>query len=209
MTSHNKRTRGRSRKRRSSGAPVGAAARAPGGDANAAPAASAGKPRSGGSRAGSSAPAKRTRARSAPRRGRGGGLADLLPVGKRPPAPWSPLPLSELLILIGAIGTIVGLSRGASNGLPPLIAGLAAVAIGTVEVTLREHLSGYRSHTIVLAMLPVVVLDSAVVLLVAPFGTGLKLGLLAVDVAIVAALYKLLRARFLDARRERVFSEGR
>jgi hypothetical protein len=113
------------------------------------------------------------------------------------------------LILIGAIGTIVGLSRGVSNGLPALIAGLAAVAIGTVEVTLREHLSGYRSHTIVLAMLPVVVLDSAVVLLVAPFGTGLKLGLLAADVAIVAALYKLLRARFLDARRERVFSEGR
>jgi hypothetical protein len=209
VTSHNKRTRGRSRKRRRSGAPVGTAGHAPGNEASAAPATSAGKPRSGGSRsgAGSSAPAKRTRGRAAPRRG--AGLADLLPVGKRPPAPWSPLPLSELLILIGAIGTIVGLSRGVSNGLPPLIAGLAAVAIGTVEVTLREHLSGYRSHTIVLAMLPVVVLDSAVVLLVAPFGTGLKLGLLAADVAIVAALYKLLRARFLDARRERVFSEGR
>jgi hypothetical protein len=136
-------------------------------------------------------------------------MADLLPVGKRPPPPWHPLPLSELLIFIGAIGTIVGLARGISNGGPPLIAGLAAVAIGTVEVTLREHLSGYRSHTIVLAALPVIVLDSAVVLLVAPFGTGVKLGLLVADVALGASLYRLLRARFLDARRERVFSEGR
>jgi len=132
-----------------------------------------------------------------------------LPLGRRPPAPWHPLPLSELLILVGAVGTVVGLTRGISNGGPPLIAGLAALAIGTVEVTLREHLSGYRSHAIILAALPVIVLDSALVLLVAPFGAGLKLAMLVLDVAVFAPLYKLLRARFIDARRERVFTEGR
>ena len=110
---------------------------------------------------------------------------------------------------MGAIGTIVGLSRGISNGGPPLIAGLAAVAIGTVEVTLREHLSGYRSHTIVLAALPVIVLDSVAVLLIAPFGTPVKLAMLVIDAALVTFLYRLLRTRFLDARRERVFTEGR
>jgi hypothetical protein len=110
------------------------------------------------------------------------------------------------LILVGAIGTIVGLSRGISNGVTPLVAGLAAVAIGTVEVTLREHLSGYRSHTIMLAVLPVIVLDTALVLVIAPFGTVLKLAMLVLDVAVFALGYKLLRARFLDARRERVFS---
>jgi hypothetical protein len=130
-------------------------------------------------------------------------------VGERPPAPWHPLPLSELLILIGAIAVIVALARGPERNVALLIAGLVAVAIGTVEVTLREHLSGYRSHTIVLSLLPVVALDSAVALLVAPFTTALKLALLAVDAAIVVFLYRLLRARFLDARRERVFSEGR
>jgi hypothetical protein len=130
-------------------------------------------------------------------------------VGERPRAPWHPLPLSELLILVGAIGTIVGLSRGFSNAGPPLIAGLAAVAIGTVEVTLREHLSGYRSHTIVLAVLPVIVLDSVAVLLIAPFGAPVKLGMLVIDAALVTFFYRLLRARFLDARRERVFTEGR
>jgi len=158
-----------------------------------------------------SAPARRARARGArsPRRGRGGGLDDLLPVGERPPAPWHPLPLSELLILVGAIGAVVGLSRGISHGAAPLIAGLVAVVIGTLEVTLREHLSGYRSHTIMLAVLPVIVLDAALVLLVTPFATGLRLGMLVLDVALFALLYKLLRARFLDARRERVFTRGR
>ena len=46
-------------------------------------------------------------------------------------------------------------------------------------------------------------------LLVAPFGTGLKLAMLVLDVVVFALLYKLLRARFLDARRERVFTRGR
>jgi hypothetical protein len=208
VTSHSKRTRGRSRKRRRTPAGIaGAATAAPdgapaagGADGSAAPA--------GAQRTAASASPRRKRRSSPPRRGSGGGIADLGPVGERPPAPWHPFPLSELLILIGAIGAIVWLVRRGS-GTPLLIAGLAAVAIGTVEVTLREHLSGYRSHTIVLSVLPVVVLDSAVALLVAPFTTALKLGLLAVNAAIVVFLYRVLRARFLDARRERVFNQGR
>ena len=133
----------------------------------------------------------------------------MLPLGERPQSLWHPLPLSELLILVGAIGTIVGLSRGISNGGAPLFAGLAAVAIGTVEVTLREHLSGYRSHAIILAALPVIVLDTLLVLLVAPFGTGLKLAMFALDVVLFAVVYRMLRARFADARRERAFTGGR
>jgi hypothetical protein len=128
--------------------------------------------------------------------------------GERPQSLWHPLPLSELLILVGAIGTVVGIRRGVSHGGPVLIAGVAAVVIGTVEVSLREHLSGYRSHTIMLALLPVIVLHSVVVLAVAAATTVpplLNVAMLAVDVAVFAFLYKLLRARFLDARRERVF----
>ena len=96
----------------------------------------------------------------------------MLPLGERPHAPWHPLPLSELLILFGAIGFFFGLKSGLSNGGPPLIAGLVAVLVGTVEVTLREHLSGYRSHAILLAALPAIVLDTALVLLIAPIGAN-------------------------------------
>jgi hypothetical protein len=132
--------------------------------------------------------------------------------GERPQAPWHPLPLSELLILVGAIGTVVGLSRGVSHGGAPLFAGLAAVMIGTVEVTLREHMSGYRSHTLILALLPVIVFHSAVILVVAAFTRlprALNVGLLAADAALFAFLFKLLRARFVDARRERRFARRR
>jgi hypothetical protein len=156
-------------------------------------------------RATNEAAARRARAK----RGKRGGLEDMLPLGKRPQSPWHPLPLSELLILVGAIGTIVGLSRGISNGGAPLFAGIAAVAIGTVEVTLREHLSGYRSHAIILAALPVLVLDTLLVLLIAPFGIALKLGMIALDLFLFVSVYRLLRGRFAEARRERVFTGGR
>jgi hypothetical protein len=140
------------------------------------------------------------------------GFKDPQSLGERPEPPWHPVPLSELLILAGAIGTVVGLSRGISHGGPPLIAGLAAVVIGTAEVTLREHLSGYRSHTLILALLPTIAFHSAVVLIVAAFTTtprALNVALLFVDAAIFAFLFKLLRARFQDARRERVFAGRR
>ncbi len=132
---------------------------------------------------------------------------DPLSVGERPRAPWHPWPLSEMLILIGGVGAAVGMARlghgGITNGGPVLFAGLAAVVLGTLEITWREHNAGYRSHTLILALLPVVVFHSALALGLAAFTTVprlLNVGLLFVDAAIFAVLFKLLRARFLDAR---------
>jgi hypothetical protein len=168
-------------------------------------------PRGGGSRARPRGAAERAAAqRGSAQSARG--FKDPQSLGERPEPPWHPVPLSELLILAGAIGTVIGLSRGISHGGPPLIAGLAAVIIGTAEVTLREHLSGYRSHTIILALLPTIVFHSLVVLIVAAFTTtprALNVALLFVDAALFAFLFKLLRARFQDARRERVFAGRR
>jgi hypothetical protein len=215
VTAHGRRgQRSRKRRRNTRDAPPATAATTQT-QARGAPAAQAG------SAAVTTRPAKRSARRSAraadatPRRrtragrGSGGALSDMLPLGARPQSLWHPLPLSDLLILVGAIGTIVGLSRGISHGGAPLFAGLAAVAIGTVEVTLREHLSGYRSHAIILAALPVIVLDTLLILLVAPFGTALKLAMLALDLVLFLFAYRVLRARFAEARRERVFTGGR
>lgn len=153
---------------------------------------------------------------SAPVRARATGAAGSpAPGADRPHAPWHPLPLSELLIFVGAIGTVVGLIRskhGFAAGGPTLLAGVGAVMIGTVEVALREHRGGYRSHTLILSLLPVIVFHTAVVLIVAAFTTpprALTIGLLPVDVALFALLFKLLRGRFADARRERNFAAGR
>ena len=132
--------------------------------------------------------------------------------GERPRPPWYPLPLSELLILVGAIGAVVGLRRGVSHGGPVLFAGLAAVMIGTIEVTAREHLGGYRSHALILALLPTILFHSVVALGVAAFTRvpgWLNVVLVVLDVALFAFLFKVLRARYLDARRERTFARRR
>jgi uncharacterized membrane protein len=156
--------------------------------------------------------AKRALPRGASERS-GGGWRDPLSAGERPQAPWHPLPLSELLILVGAIGTVFGLDRvqhgGISNGGPALFAGIAAVLIGTVEVTLREHLSGYRSHTLILTLLTLLVFHAVVILTVTSLTTvpkELNVGLLLVDVALGTVLFRLLRVRYVDARRERTFA---
>jgi hypothetical protein len=124
--------------------------------------------------------------------------------------------VSELLILIGAIATAIGaskLSKQDTAGAATLVAGVAAVLVGTVEFSLREHRSGYRSHTILLALLPTVVLYTGTLLVLSAFITpvpvALKIAPLALALPLFAVLYKLLRARFADARRERVFAGKR
>ncbi|HVR05745.1 MAG TPA: hypothetical protein VMS02_06860 [Solirubrobacteraceae bacterium] len=133
--------------------------------------------------------------------------------GERPRSPWHPLPLSELLILVGAVAVILGMRKldtthpSISQGGDTLLVGLVAVGIGAFEVALREHRSGYRSHTIMLAALPVLVFHSLAVLGVSAFTKVprlLNVGLFAVDIAIFAFLFRLLRARFLDGRHARV-----
>jgi hypothetical protein len=128
---------------------------------------------------------------------------------ERPQAPWHPLPLSELLILAGAIAFVVAMLRlrhGVAAAAPLLIAGLVAVGMGTVEVSWREHRSGFRSHTLLLAFVPVLALHSAVVLgyaALASASRALNFGMFAVDVAVFFVLARYLRARFQEARARR------
>jgi len=129
----------------------------------------------------------------------------------RPQAPWHPLPLSELLILAGAIAAVLAWRDGIAGHALLLGVGLAAIALGTLEVTLREHLAGYRSHTVLLAVIPPIALHSAVILALVAFirvPRWVNLPLLAIDVALFALLFKALRARYLDAQRERRFAAG-
>jgi uncharacterized membrane protein YgdD (TMEM256/DUF423 family) len=134
-------------------------------------------------------------------------------LGERPPAPWHPFPLSEILIFIGAIGIAVSVVGGLPvSSAPLLLASIVAVLLGTLEVTLREHMSGYRSHTLILTLLPVFVFHSLViVIIVLVAGSAprwVNIAVLLPDIVLGTVLFKLLRARFLDARRERMFSGG-
>ena len=131
--------------------------------------------------------------------------------GERPRPPWHPWPLSEILIFVGAIGTLVGFARK-EGGHAVLIAGLAAVMIGTLDFTIREHLSGYRSHTAMLASIPTALFHGAAALGLFAAGAPRVSWVLvpvAIDVPLFWFLFRTLRVRFQDARRERIFQAGR
>ena len=65
-----------------------------------------------------------------------------------PPAPWGKAPLAELVILAG----IVSLAIGVVGGHPTLIGvGVVCAGLGGLEVAIREHFAGHRSHTTLLA----------------------------------------------------------
>ncbi|MBV9424327.1 MAG: hypothetical protein JOZ98_15545 [Solirubrobacterales bacterium] len=119
--------------------------------------------------------------------------------GERPPSPFGGLPVSEIAIFAGAVGLIIGLIEG---GGPALIVGVVVCTLGVVEVTAREHFSGYRSHATLLAALPAV---GAGVAFVAVMGTPRSRALvLLVVVPVYAILFWFLRSRFQAARQARV-----
>lgn len=67
---------------------------------------------------------------------------------ERPPAPWGNAPLAELVILAGIVSLVIGVIG--SN--PTLIGvGVVCAGLGGLEVAIREHFAGYRSHTTLLA----------------------------------------------------------
>jgi hypothetical protein len=67
---------------------------------------------------------------------------------ERPPAPWGSFPLAELTVLVGIVMLVVGIA-----GQNPTAIGVGIVlgALGGLEVSVREHFAGYRSHTTLLA----------------------------------------------------------
>ena len=200
--------RGRSRKRRSSPQAV---SQGPVETATAAAAAAAAAAGERASRGTPSTKREHTRHRDANRRGAGSFTEQIAALGERPRAPWHPLPLSELLILVGLIGAVIGFSRRES-GLTLLFTSIGAIALGTIEFTLREHLAGYRSHTILLASVPTAVFHSLAAVALAAIGaptTASVLVPLLLHVPVFYFFFRLLRGRFLDARRERMRAAGR
>jgi uncharacterized membrane protein len=106
------------------------------------------------------------------------------------------------MILAGAAAVVFSIIYGPTRAVAALLCGIAAVLAGTIEVSWREHFSGYRSHALLLSILPVVAMHTAVVLIVSAFTTFPHLAnaaLVAVDVALVLVLFRHLRARYTEA----------
>ena len=66
-----------------------------------------------------------------------------------PPPPWGELPLVELSALAAIVLGVWGILAGGA----PIQLTVAALlgSVAGLEIALREHLAGYRSHTLVLS----------------------------------------------------------
>ena len=114
------------------------------------------------------------------------------PGDDRPPAPWGSFPLAELTVLAG----IVTLAIGIAGGSPTAIGvGVVLGVLGGLEVSVREHFAGYRSHTILLAGTVFVIVVGGLFYL-----AGLILAIcLAVGAVVFAAASLALRGAFRRA----------
>jgi uncharacterized integral membrane protein len=124
------------------------------------------------------------------------------PGDDRPPAPWGSFPLAELTILAGIVSLVIGLFGGGPTALG---LGVALAGLGGMEVAIREHLAGYRSHTTLLAG---AVFVFVVALLFYVAGQILAVALAAGVIAGVAA-FLLLRRAFQRASGGLSFRVGR
>lgn len=122
--------------------------------------------------------------------------------GEPPASVFAPVPVSEIAILVGGIGIVVGL---VGHTTAVLVVGIVICALGVLEVTAREHFSGYRSHAMLLSAAPAMAL---VALSVAVFGTPAQRStrelMLAAAAPVFGVLFWLLRKRFRVARQARV-----
>ena len=108
----------------------------------------------------------------------------------RPDAIWAPFPLTEIGMGVGLVLFLIGFS-----GAPALLlVGVGVLVVVVAELCLREHFAGFRSHSILLAMLPVTVVHLGLVVLADVAWRGPLA--LAVDLAIAGALAWWLMQRF-------------
>jgi hypothetical protein len=119
--------------------------------------------------------------------------------GDRPAGLFDPIPVSEIAIFAGIVGVVVGVIIG---GGPALIVGAIVCGLGVVEVTAREHFTGYRSHATLLAAIPAVLVEVALAEFV---GVPKQRILLLLPIIPIFGLgYWLLRRSFRIARHSRV-----
>jgi hypothetical protein len=69
----------------------------------------------------------------------------------RPPAPWGKFPLVEIVVLIALLLLAGSFFVDSSRRGPMLLGGLALGSLAGLELSIREHFGGFRSHSSLLA----------------------------------------------------------
>jgi hypothetical protein len=114
------------------------------------------------------------------------------PMAEAPKAPWSPFPLVELSVLVAIVLIVLGFVADGPRRGALLACGIALASLAGLELAIREHFAGFRSHSALLA-------GAAAVVVVVPlfFLTGLpQVVLLAVGVLVYTLGFVALRRSF-------------
>ena len=109
-----------------------------------------------------------------------------------PQPPWAPFPLTEVCILIGLVVLVIAIAGGGSARGELIVFSLSVVTLATLELTLREHLAGYRSHSALLAGLAAM----AVAAPLAAFARPAKAVVLIVAAVVFLLALQLMREVF-------------
>jgi hypothetical protein len=109
-----------------------------------------------------------------------------------PPAPWGSFPLVELCIFAGIVLVVWGFLSDGRQSTVLIAGGVAFICIASLELTIREHLAGFRSHTTLLAV------ACAVAAMAPLFFAQVARGIVAaVGVVIGVLAYGILRRIFI------------
>ena len=112
----------------------------------------------------------------------------------RPDAIWAPFPLTEIGMAVGLVLFLAGFASGGARGAWLLAIGVVVLCVVVAELCLREHFAGFRSHSLLLGLLPVTAAHMAVVLLISSDWRGPLV--LVVDLALAGGLAWWLQGRF-------------
>jgi uncharacterized membrane protein len=113
-------------------------------------------------------------------------------IDERPQAPWGKFPLAELVIFAGLLALGYGLLAGEEMAIG---VGVVLAGLGGLEVAVREHFAGYRSHTTLLAGFPAIVVAVALFY----FGDQIIAVCLAAAAVVFAVGFYLARRAFQRA----------
>ena len=118
---------------------------------------------------------------------------------ERPPAPWGSFPLTELVVLLALILGIIGFIKlDTQRGKVMVTAAMALGSLGGLEVSIREHFAGFKSHTSLLAASAAV----AAMILIGVVGAG-STAALGIAVAAGALIFVLSFWRLRETFRRR------
>ena len=113
----------------------------------------------------------------------------------RPAAPWGSFPLVEIVVLIGIVLMVAGFFVQGQRGATMIVGGLPLASLAGLELVIREHFAGFRSHTTLLAGAAGILVMTVFAFAAGPSNASRGIAL-ALGAAVFAVMFRYLRQAF-------------